>query len=163
VQSQDAGLKARVSTPLQCQDIKIKARISAPLQYSDTELEARVSHAKLDTEFEAHDSTPLRRPNAKLKTRVSDEKLDTEFEARALTPSRHPNAKLKTRVQRYLNSYTQGSSPCSNCRGALRLSYNYSHYWSSTAHVMKRVNPHYGGFLGDTFTPETSINSSVFY
>ena len=34
---------------------------------------------------------------------------------------------------------------------------------SITAHVMRRVNPHYGGFLGDNFTPETPINSSVCY
>ena len=33
----------------------------------------------------------------------------------------------------------------------------------STAHVMRRVNPHHGGFLGDSFTPETPINSSVCY
>jgi len=33
----------------------------------------------------------------------------------------------------------------------------------STAHVMRRVNPHYRGFLEDSFTPETPINSSVCY
>jgi len=58
MQSQDAELKARVSTPLQCQDAELKACISAPLQYSGTELEVRVSDAKLDTDFEAHVSTP---------------------------------------------------------------------------------------------------------
>ena len=34
---------------------------------------------------------------------------------------------------------------------------------SSAAHVMRGVNPHYGRFLGDSFTPETPINSSVCY
>ena len=34
---------------------------------------------------------------------------------------------------------------------------------SITAHVMSGVNPHYGGFLGESFTPETPINSSVCY
>ena len=28
---------------------------------------------------------------------------------------------------------------------------------SSIAHVMRGVNPHYGGFLGDNFTPKTPI------
>ena len=32
----------------------------------------------------------------------------------------------------------------------------------TTAHVMRGVNSHYGGFLGDIFTPDTIINSSVF-
>jgi len=34
---------------------------------------------------------------------------------------------------------------------------------SITAHVMRGVNPHYGGFLGDSFTPKTPINSLVCY
>jgi len=34
---------------------------------------------------------------------------------------------------------------------------------SVTAHVMRGVNTHYGGFLGDSFTPETPINSSACY
>ena len=34
---------------------------------------------------------------------------------------------------------------------------------SVTAYVMRGVNPHYGGFLGDNFIPETSINSSACY
>jgi len=34
---------------------------------------------------------------------------------------------------------------------------------SSTAHVMRGVNPHYREFLGDSFTPRTPINSSVCY
>ena len=34
---------------------------------------------------------------------------------------------------------------------------------SVTAHVIRGVNPHYGGFLGDNFTPQIPINSSVFY
>jgi len=34
---------------------------------------------------------------------------------------------------------------------------------SITAHVMRRVNPHYGRFLGNSFTSETPINSSVCY
>ena len=34
---------------------------------------------------------------------------------------------------------------------------------SSTAHVMRGVNPHHGRFLGDSFTSETRINSSVCY
>ena len=34
---------------------------------------------------------------------------------------------------------------------------------SITAHVMRKVNPHYEGFLGDSFTPETPINSLVCY
>jgi len=34
---------------------------------------------------------------------------------------------------------------------------------SSTAHVMRGVNFRYGEFLGDSFTPETPINSSVYY
>ena len=34
---------------------------------------------------------------------------------------------------------------------------------SVTAHVIRRVNPNYGGFFGDNFTPETPINSSVCY
>ena len=32
-----------------------------------------------------------------------------------------------------------------------------------TAHVMRGVNPHHGGVLGDNFTPKTPINSSVCY
>ena len=47
------------------------------------------------------------------------------------------------------------SSPRFSCKRALRLNYNYLHYWSSVAHVMRGVNPHYGGFLGDSFTPRT--------
>jgi len=34
---------------------------------------------------------------------------------------------------------------------------------SATAHVMSEVNPHYGEFLVDSFTPETPINSLVCY
>jgi len=34
---------------------------------------------------------------------------------------------------------------------------------SITAHIMRGVNPHYGGFLGDSFTSKTPINSSVCY
>ena len=34
---------------------------------------------------------------------------------------------------------------------------------SSTANVMRGVNPHYGGFLADSFILETSINSLVCY
>jgi len=34
---------------------------------------------------------------------------------------------------------------------------------SSTAHIMRGVRPHYGGFLGDNFIPKTPINSSVCY
>jgi len=34
---------------------------------------------------------------------------------------------------------------------------------SSTAHVMRGVSPHHGGFLRDSFIPETPINSSVCY
>ena len=34
---------------------------------------------------------------------------------------------------------------------------------SSTTHVMRGVNPHYEGFLGDSFIPKTPINSSVCY
>ena len=30
---------------------------------------------------------------------------------------------------------------------------------SITAHITGKVNPHYGVFLGDTYAPETSINS----
>ena len=33
----------------------------------------------------------------------------------------------------------------------------------SAAHVMRGVNSHHGGFLKDSFTPETPINSSVCY
>jgi len=74
LQSQDAGLKARVSISLQSQDAGLKAHIS-------TELKARVSAL----------------------ARVSDVKLNIEFEASVSTPPRHPNMKLQTRVQRYLN------------------------------------------------------------
>ena len=41
-----------------------------------------------------------------------------------------------------------------------RLSYNCPCYWVNCPHNEK-VNPHYGAFLGGTFTPETSINSPV--
>ena len=34
---------------------------------------------------------------------------------------------------------------------------------SITAHVMRRVNPHRGGLLGDSFTPKTPIDSPVCY
>ena len=34
---------------------------------------------------------------------------------------------------------------------------------SSIAHVMRKVNPHHWGFLGDSFTLETPVNSSVNY
>ena len=34
---------------------------------------------------------------------------------------------------------------------------------SITVHVMREVNAYYEGFLANRFTPETSINSSVFY
>jgi len=34
---------------------------------------------------------------------------------------------------------------------------------SITAYVIRRVNPHYGGFLGYSLTPEIPINGSVCY
>jgi len=34
---------------------------------------------------------------------------------------------------------------------------------SNTAYVIRRVNPHHGGFLGDNLTLENPINSSIFY
>ena len=59
---------------------------------------------------------------------------DSEFEARVLTAEK----------------------PCVSVITALIIG-------SITNHVIRRVNPDYGGFLGDSFTPETPINSSVFY
>ena len=34
---------------------------------------------------------------------------------------------------------------------------------SSTAYVIRGVNPHYRGVLGDNFTPKTPINNSICY
>ena len=35
--------------------------------------------------------------------------------------------------------------------------------WSITAHIIRGVNPHHEGFLADSFTLETPINSPVCY
>jgi len=76
VQSQDAGLEARVSTPLQCQDVEIKSRILAPLQSSDTELEACISHTKLiprlKLTFQHHQSS---RPASQMRSSTHSLKL----------------------------------------------------------------------------------------
>ena len=39
------------------------------------------------------------------------------------------------------------------------LSYNCPHYWVNYCPRNEGVNPHYEVFLGDTFTPEASINA----
>ena len=57
----------------------------------------------------------------------------------------------------------EARSPRFNYRGTLCLCYNFPHYWVNYCPRNEGVNPHYGGFLGDSFTPETPINSSVCY
>ena len=42
-----------------------------------------------------------------------------------------------------------------------RLSYNFPRYGVNHHPHNEKVSPHYGVFLGGTFTPETSINSPV--
>jgi len=86
LQSQDAGLEARISASAKPRrsarspHLSITAKPRREARSSllskaqspclSRELKAHVSNAKLNTEFEASISTPSRRPNAKLKTRV---------------------------------------------------------------------------------------------
>ena len=57
----------------------------------------------------------------------------------------------------------EARSPHFNCREALVSLLTALITGSITAHVMRGVNPHYRGFLGDSFIPETLINSLVCY
>jgi len=82
-------------------------------------------------------------------------KLDTELEAHISTkcevqalPQRL-NARLEARV-----STTE--EPYISVITALITG-------SITVHVIRELTPHYGGFLGDSSTPETPVNSSVCY
>ena len=74
-------------------------------------------------------------------------------------------ARFEVGIQQHYNIMPKREvrSPRFNYREALCLGYNCLHYWVNFSHVMRGVNPHCGGFLGDSFTPETPINSLVCY
>ena len=97
-------------------------------------------------------------PDAKLEARVQYRVRGSHFNTIAVPKRRARGLRLAS--FQWLNAELK---PASQLQRSLRLSYNYPHYWSSTAHVMGGVNLHYGSFLGGSFTPGTPINSSVCY
>ena len=93
-------------------------------------------------------------------------RVDTRVSASTAAPrcvGRHP------RLSQHCNTKAYGSTPASQPalqrQGAwvdTRVSVVTALVMGSiTAHIMGKVNPHYGVFLGGTFAPETSINSPV--
>jgi len=112
-----------------------------------TWLEARILASLwcLDARFEACVSTSLQSQDAEPQACVWQSSKPASSKVR----SRHPK-----REARSPRSDTE--KLCVSVITALITG-------SITAHVMRGVNPHYGGLLGDSFTAETPINNSVCY
>jgi len=111
---------------LQSQDAGLEARVSASLQSQDAGLEACVS-AELDAPFQY-------RNNAK---------------TQGSRPASSIISMAKRRAQARVSA---ANEPCVSVITTPITG-------SSTTHVMREVNLHYGGFLVEGFTPETPINS----
>jgi len=148
MQSEDAGLEARVSTPLQCQNVEIKAR---------SHKWSSIQSSKLTFQHHRGAQTQSSRPACQTRSSTQSLKLafqhhrDTQTRSSRLASSDTSTAKLRAQAR-----VPTAEEPCVSV-----ITTPIS--GSSTAHVMKGVNPHHGGFLGDSFTPETPINSSVCY
>jgi len=136
--------------------------------------EVRKHHRKTKT----RGSKPVSQHRCKTKTRGS--KSASQHRRKAKTRGSKPASQQSSTSasQYHSNAKTQGSRPassiismakrraqaCVSATNELCVSVITTPITqSSTAHVMRGVNPHYGGFLGDDFTPETSRNSSVCY
>jgi len=121
-------------------------------------------------------SKPASQHHCKAKTQGSKPASQHHCKAKA-RGSKPASQQSSTPVSQYHNNAkTQGSRPASNIismtkyRAQARVPTGEEPCvsvittpiaGSSTIHVMRGVNPHYGGFLGDHFTPENPINSSV--
>ena len=70
-------------------------------------------------------------------------------------PETHVWQSLKPSSSKVRSRYLkrEARSPRSDYREAPRLGYNCPHYWVHYCPRNEGVNPHYGGFLGDSLTP----------
>ena len=132
--------------------------------------EARKHHCKAKT----RGSKPASQHHCKAKTQGSKpaSQLHCKAKTRGLKPT---TQQISTPASQYhSNAKTQGSRPASSIismakrRAQAHVSTAEEPCFSvitalitgsSTTHVMRRVNPHYKGFLGNNFTPRTPINS----
>jgi len=129
-----------------------------------------------NTEFEARNSAPPQCPDVNFEARISN--ITAVLRHRAWGSHLHIIAVPKCRARRLCSAQTRSSRPVSSiismakCGAQSRFSTGEESSVSvmitpitesSTAHVIRRVNPSYRGFLWDSFTPVTLINSSVCY
>ena len=117
-----------------------ETRVSASLQHQDARVETRVLAS-------------LQHQDARVKTRISAALQRPRREGQ--NPRLSIIAVARREGQNPRLSITSAQNPC--------LGYNCPRYWVNYCLRNEGVNPHYGAFLGDTFTHETSINNPIFY